>query len=133
MNSPQRDRSLRNRPLLVAALFLVAATAIAPQTARGDDEYDLFASANRDYSEGRFEEAIAKYETLANRGLRHENLYVNLGSAYFRAGNTGRAILNYERALRISPDDDDARYNLEVAREATAARFGRDSVAGAEK
>ena len=44
-----------------------------------------------------------------------ENLYYNLGNAYFRDGKIGKSILNYERALDLRPADDDARHNLSVA------------------
>ena len=56
---------------------------------------------------------------------------MDLGSAYYRAGRLGQAILSYERALRLAPDDDDARFDLEVARETVAVRFGEDTVLGA--
>jgi hypothetical protein len=42
-------------------------------------------------------------------------LYYNLGNAYYRTGNIPRAILNYERALRLMPGDDDLRHNLQLA------------------
>ena len=31
--------------------------------------------------------------------------YANLGNAYFKTGQKGRAILNYERARRLMPQD----------------------------
>src|SRR4029077_19623718 len=48
----------------------------------------------------------------------HESgpVYFNLGNAYFRAGNPGRAILNYERARRLMPRDPDLHANLGFAR-----------------
>jgi hypothetical protein len=97
---------------------------------------DEFADANADYAAQRYEQAIQKYEDLAKGGLRHETLYYNLGNAYFRAaqqgqtGKLGQAILAYERALSLDPDMEDARYNLTVAREIVASRYGKDTVVG---
>lgn len=97
---------------------------------------DLFEEANADYAAQRYEIAIKKYEDLAKGGLRHEVLYYNLGNAYFRAAQQGqpeklgRAILAYERALALDPDFEDARFNLTVARETVAARYGKDTVVG---
>lgn len=117
---------------LVLLLVLVAWPATA--SAR-----DLFAEANADYAAQRYDLAIAKYEELLKGGLRHEVLHYNLANAYFRSaqqgqeGKLGRAILNYERALAIDPDFEDARYNLDVARELSAARHGKETLAGTGK
>lgn len=114
-----------------SAFAAFAALLVWAKPARADDE--RFARAARAYAEQRYAEAIAEYEGLAKDGVRHPALYYNLGNAYFRAGQVGRAILSYERALRLAPDFDDARFNLDVARETVAARYGKDTVAGAEK
>ena len=115
-------------PRGLAGAALLVLLAAAPARAADD-----FARANQDYAGQRYEEAISRYEALLADGVRHANLYYNLGNAYFRAGHLGRAILSFERALRLAPDAEDARYNLQVARAAVAARFGKDTVAGAEK
>jgi tetratricopeptide (TPR) repeat protein len=49
-------------------------------------------------------------------GQESGNVYFNLGNAYFRAGDAGRAILEYERARRLLPRDPDTRANLDYAR-----------------
>jgi tetratricopeptide (TPR) repeat protein len=95
---------------------------------------DLFARANKDYSNRNYEAAIAKYEQLVKTGLRHEDLFYNLGNAYFRSAEAGqpnrlgKAILSYERALALAPAFDDARYNLDVARDVVGQRYGQDKV-----
>lgn len=68
------------------------------------------------YSAEQYESAIELYESvLLNYGDSYE-LYYNLGNAYYKAGKTARAILNYERALLIKPGDGDIRFNLEMAK-----------------
>lgn len=71
--------------------------------------------ANKLYAEKDYEAAAGKYEEiLAEEGPAPE-LYYNLGNAYFKNNETGLAILNYERALRLDPVYADAAYNLEFA------------------
>jgi tetratricopeptide (TPR) repeat protein len=74
-----------------------------------------FERANALYAEGKFEEAIAVYESLIGSGYRSADLHFNLGNAYYRQRALGAAILHYERALRFSPADEDIRFNLEMA------------------
>lgn len=91
-----------------------------------------YAAANRAYQDGHYQQAATQYQELVAAGIVNEDLYYNLGNADFRIGKLGPAIYNYERALRIDPDFDDARYNLGVARQAVAARV-KDRVVAAQK
>ena len=91
-----------------------------------------FAEANRLYTEGSYAEAARGYETIASRGVEHEDLFYNLGNAYFRVGRIGPAVFNFERALRLDPGHESARFNRAVAHEVVAERFG-SRLAGAEK
>lgn len=75
-----------------------------------------FRQANQLYTEGNFEEAISLYEKIINTGYHSAPLYYNLGNAYYRSNNIPAAILNYERALLLSPGDEDISFNLELAR-----------------
>jgi hypothetical protein len=112
----------------------LAVVLLAAGRARGDE---LFSRANQDYGSRNYDAAIAKYEQLVASGVRHESLFYNLGNAYFRSAQSGakdrlgRAILSYERALALAPGFEDARYNLDVARELVSARYGEDKVKGA--
>jgi len=60
------------------------------------------------------------------------DLELNLGNAYYRRGDLGRAIWRYERALALDPDADDARFNLDQARK-IAGRRVRDKIEGADR
>jgi hypothetical protein len=121
------------RPFLLAAALLVAfaVLAAAPRSARADSADALARQAAAAYAAQKYPDAVAAYEQAVAAGLHDASIYYDLGNAYFRAGQLGRAILWYERALRIEPGFEDARYNLDVAREAVAARFGKDQVKGA--
>src|SRR5947207_1983680 len=73
-----------------------------------------FAKANQEYAAGHFKEAIDGYEALTHAGPYSANLFYNLGNAYFRTGNFGRAILNYERALALDRHHPESEANLRV-------------------
>lgn len=70
--------------------------------------------ANTAYSEGNYAEAVVMYENIAQTGNNAEVQY-NLGNAYFRTGEIARAILAYERCLRLNPRHKDAKFNLTFA------------------
>jgi tetratricopeptide (TPR) repeat protein len=76
-----------------------------------------FAKANQDYAAGRFQEAINGYETIVRAGEFSANLFYNLGNGYFRAGDLGAAILNYERALALDRHHAEADANLRIVRD----------------
>lgn len=75
--------------------------------------------ANQNYEAGHYAEASAIYEAILESGLHHSSVYYNLGNAYFKQGELGRAILNYRRAQRLDPRDADIATNLSIARAQT--------------
>lgn len=70
------------------------------------------------YMRNDFAGAIQIYEALLTQG-ESAALYYNLGNSYYKAGEIGRALLNYERALLLDPSDADIRANLQIARSKT--------------
>jgi tetratricopeptide (TPR) repeat protein len=79
--------------------------------------------ANEDYEAGKYTEAAAIYEAILDSGLYHSSVYYNLGNAYFKQGDLGRAILNYRRAQRLDPRDSDIATNLSIARAQTVDKL----------
>ena len=67
------------------------------------------------YSDSRYQDAIASWEGMVESGIESPEVYCNLADAYFKLGNYPKAILGYERALKLDPSYSDARYNLEFA------------------
>jgi tetratricopeptide (TPR) repeat protein len=49
---------------------------------------------------------------LVNEGYENEELFYNLANAYYKTDKTGYAILYYEKALKLSPSDEDIIHNL---------------------
>ena len=80
-----------------------------------------FEKANQEYAQGNFKEAIAGYEALVHSGQWNANLFYDLGNAYFRTRDFGRAILNYERALALDRRHPEATANLQIARDESRA------------
>ena len=98
----------------------------APQAAaepQKDYPQQLWLNANDAYTQGRWEDAVNGYEMIASLGLESPQLYYNLGNAWFKCDNLGKAIVNYERALRLDPSYSDARHNLEFACSRTQDRI----------
>src|SRR4051794_14159203 len=73
-----------------------------------------FTKANQEYAQGHFAEAISGYEALVRAGQWSANLFYDLGNAYFRVGDFGRAVLNYERALALERHHPEAMANLQI-------------------
>jgi hypothetical protein len=80
-----------------------------------------FAKANQEYAAGDFKAAVEDYEDLVRSGQDAPNVFYNLGNAYFRKSDFGRAILNYERALALDPRHPEAQANLRVTRDEARA------------
>ena len=99
--------------LLLAATVLCLTIA---QSAQAEAD-STFAKANTDYAAGHFREAIAGYESLVKARQWNTSLFYDLGNAHFRAGDLGRAILNYERALALDPSQPEAQANLRLVRD----------------
>ena len=107
---------MRAWSLFLVAMWLAVPGAFATSAADGDG----FAHGNQLYASGKFAEAAAAYESQVRRGADSANLFYNLGDAYQRVGNRGRAILNFQRALLLEPSHAEARRQPRVHRGETA-------------
>jgi tetratricopeptide (TPR) repeat protein len=96
------------RNLLPAVLFLLIFT----ENITAKNPQEIFAEANKAYQANNFNRALNLFESLLNEGYESVELYYNIGNTYYRTGNLGHAILNYERALKLSPGDEDIEHNL---------------------
>jgi len=103
---------MKIRASLIAFLFCALAT--PSLLAQADAE---FAKANQEFAQGHFKEAISGYEALIRAGQWSANVFYDLGNAYFRTGDFGHAILNYERALALERHHPEATANLQIARD----------------
>ncbi len=79
----------------------------------------LWDSANTAYINADFAAAIELYKAIEEQELFSDALYFNLGNAYYKNEDIARAILYYQKALLISPNDQDILHNLNVAQTQT--------------
>ena len=86
-------------------------------------DLESFVRGNQLYENGRFVEAAQTYQALVDKGVDEAALFYNLGNAYFKAGEIGYAILNYERAMRLAPRDPDIQANLALAQTQLVDRY----------
>jgi tetratricopeptide (TPR) repeat protein len=99
-------------------VFLFCAVSAAPSFAQPDAD---FTKANQEYAQSHFKEAISGYEALVRAEQWSATLFYDLGNAYFRTGDFGHAILNYERALALERHHPEAAANLQIARDEARA------------
>ena len=99
--------------LLTAAILLLGPLTGVRAADTGENN---FVWGNRLYAEGRFAESVKVYEDAVRAGDYRANLFYNLANAYYRLGDRGRAILNYQRALLLEPGHAEAAANLAFVR-----------------
>jgi tetratricopeptide (TPR) repeat protein len=75
----------------------------------------LIARGNQAYNEGLYDSAIQVYSKVLEEGLESYELYYNMGNAYFKNNQLPSAILYYEKAKKIAPNDEDVNFNLSIA------------------
>ncbi len=93
--------------LITSSLFASSAMAQSPE--------QLYTTANGFYKAGQFEQAATTYEKLLMQDFRTAEVYYNLGNCYYKQNKLGPCILNYERAHKLAPDDEDITHNLKIA------------------
>lgn len=105
--------------LHVRSMLLMILLCLPTLGAKAQQEM-LIDEANTAYSQTDFEKAIEIYtQIIESEATPTAELYYNLGCAYFKSGDIGRAILNFERTLRLKPGDKDALHNLKIAQSRT--------------
>ncbi len=98
------------------ALLLLLTLLSAPALAASDVAPDsLIARAEAAYLAGDHAAALDLYTTTAQSGTS-AGLLFNIGNCHYKLGDHSRAILFYERALKLAPGDEDIRANLALAR-----------------
>lgn len=81
-----------------------------------NDNGRLWTEANDAYSMGQYEGALDSYRQIEDSGYQSYKLFYNMGNAYYKLGENGKAILYYEKALKLDPSGADALNNLQIAK-----------------
>jgi len=91
------------------------------QTTPGVDSF--FNSAAVKYDGANYKAAVEDYRKILKTGFESLEVYYNLGNAYFKEGEVGRAIASYRRALKLNPRDEETKTNLAFAKQFTIDRL----------
>ena len=91
---------------------------------------ELFEAANNLYSDGDYEEAVAKYEQILEQGETSAELHYNLGNSYYKLSRIAPSIYHYEKALQLDPGNEDARNNLTFAKTMAIDALGEEESGG---
>jgi tetratricopeptide (TPR) repeat protein len=118
--APDEDDVTRTWCIALALLAApVGATAQqAEQVTGGSSLAGIFEAANVAGSRGDHAGAISNYGRLTEAGIHDPDVYFNLATSLAQSGDYARAILNYERALTLRPNDAKASENLRDAEKA---------------
>ncbi len=79
----------------------------------------LFEQGNSLYNEGKYEDAISKYESILTNGKQSAELYFNMGNAHYKLNHIAPSIYYYEKALQLNPNDKEIKNNIGFARNMT--------------
>jgi len=120
--SEVRDERISQARLLLFILFSLISN-LLPLTSNAAVTK---AEADSAYVQERYQQAAKDYEALLKQGVSAD-LYYNLGNCYYRMDQMTQAVLNYERALLLSPGDKDIRFNLQMARSKTIDKITPES------
>lgn len=112
-NYPSDARKKHSGVMIPLVLFLCLFVSIAFSQTK--ELTSVFDEANKQYLAQKYEAAINLYESIIKNGYTSGELYFNLGNAYYKMGKLQNAILNYERAKKIIPNDEDVQFNLQLA------------------
>lgn len=94
-------------------LFLILAVVSLHAFAFNSDS--LMVRANYAYEHQQYDSAVNMYQQVLKQGFVSPALYFNLGDAYFRLKDMPSAILYFEKAKKLDPNNDDIRYNLNLS------------------
>lgn len=111
------DSSMKRNPLskMAPAIIALLVLPFAANAQQVDYLDSLWNKASNAYAQGLWSEAAEEYIAIDEAGMESAALYTNIGNAYYKQSQYAKAILYYERALRLDPSYGDARYNREVA------------------
>ena len=97
----------------IVIILLIAITGF--KASHAIDQDSLFQKANEAYASGFYLEAIDQYLKIVDMGFESAELYFNTGNACFKLEDYPSAILYYEKAKKLDPNDEDINFNLAIA------------------
>ncbi len=114
------------RQVIYILAFLFSSIGSAQNTA-------IFEQANALYNEGKYAESIDKYNVILKSNVHSVELYFNLANAHYKLNNIAPSIYFYEKALQLSPNDEELKNNLAFAKNMTIDAIDAIPLAGLSK
>jgi len=116
LSNPALEMQKRVRIVFPVFFLVFSLVFVCAHHVRAQNPLSDFEAANKLYYEASFTNAAAAYEKMIQSGRHAPALYFNLGNAWFKSGQIGRAIAAYRHAEQLTPRDPDVRANLQFAR-----------------
>jgi len=98
-------------------LFLLLLVCFSFVEISAQDNNSLFVKANEYSASKDYQQAVNTYQQLLKTGVQSAEVEYNLGNAFLQLNKVAEAILHYERALVLEPNDNDILKNLRLAQE----------------
>jgi tetratricopeptide (TPR) repeat protein len=95
------------------SLFLISGSLLFAQNEL------FFEQGNALYNDGKYAEAIDKYQRILDSGQHSSELYYNMANAHYKLNNVAPSIFYYEKALQLKPEDEEILNNLSYAQKMT--------------
>jgi tetratricopeptide (TPR) repeat protein len=99
------------KSFILAALCALTITAAA----NAAEKARLFLDGIAAYRSGDYDRAVEAFGRIADSGVENAKLYYNLANAYLKNDDLGRAVQWYEKALKLTPNDPDLKFNYAYA------------------
>ncbi|WP_026452091.1 tetratricopeptide repeat protein [Aequorivita capsosiphonis] len=99
------------KKLLYILILLISFSGFAQNT-------ELFDQGKELYKNGKYQQAINAWMQILDRDEHSAALYFNLGNAQYKLNHIGPSVYYYEKALQLSPNDEDIKNNLAFAENA---------------
>lgn len=107
---------LNNMHKLLKCAGYLLVMMIVPLVSLGNNRADsLFEKGNEQYAKAKYQEAAHSYQEILNEGYQSAAIYYNLGNACYKMGKIPEAILYYEKAHKLAPNDEDINTNIQFA------------------
>lgn len=101
--------------IVKAKILLVILFGLTGIMAQGQELDSLFNAANKLYQQEEYMKALDLYQQIEKQEMQSSELFFNMGNIYYRTNQVAPSVYYYEKALRMSPNDKDIRFNLSFA------------------
>lgn len=92
-------------PTLIASFILICSSISVYAKVDAASQKQLWDRAKEAYNAHEYDRSILNYNQLIEGGVQSDAVFYNLGNSYFQEKEYALAVLNYEKALVINPNN----------------------------